>query len=286
MRSARALVLLLWLVLSAVAVAQDFATGTMIEGSLKIIRGDLLLLASEGARLRPGDIVMTSDSGFVQLEFAKGPIVALGPATQVYLLSRAISEATDIVMLNGWLKGESHAGAPSFRYNTPELSAMTSDGTVLIHEAGGSTAIFVESGSAKVGDSGARSSAAKAGQFFSRNGGKPVTTTARPDSAFIDGMPRAFRDTLPPRLARFSGKAPEPKREREVSYQDVQPWLTMNRAWRRGFVERFRPRLSDGTFRRAVDAHMSEHPEWDPVLHPEKYQEPKPAAAAEKNPGR
>jgi len=286
MRRARSSVLLLWLVLSAVAAAQDFATATMIEGPLKIIRGTTLLQASEGVRLRPGDIVMTSDSGFAQLEFAKGPIVALGPATQAYVLSRAGSEATDLVMLNGWLKAESHAGAPPFRYKTPELEASTSDGTVLIHAAGGSGAIFVESGTAKVGESSARSTAAKSGQFFSRSGGKPVTTTARPDSAFIEGMPRAFRDTLPPRMARFAAKAPEPKREREVSYQDVQPWLTMNRAWRRGFVERFRPRINDSEFRRALDAHMSEHPEWDPVLHPEKYQEPKPASAAEKNPGR
>ena len=286
MRRALASVLLLWLVLSAAATAQDFATATMIEGSLKIIRGTMLMQASEGVRLRPGDIVMTSDSGFAQLEFAKGPIVALGPATQVYLFSRAASSATEFVMLNGWLKGESHTGAPAFRVNTPELEASTGDGTILIHEAGGSAAIFVEAGSAKVGDSAAHSTAAKAGQFFSRSGGKPVIATTRPDSAFINGMPRAFRDTLPSRMARFTAKAPEPKREREVSYQDVQPWLTMNRAWRRGFVERFRPRIGDDSFRRAVEAHMSEHPEWDPVLHPEKYQEPKPAATAEKNPGR
>ncbi len=286
MRRAPTFVLLLWLVVSGVAVAQDFATATMIEGSLKIIRGTMLLQASEGVRLRPGDIVITSDSGFAQLEFGKDPIVALGPATQVYVLSRGTSGGTEIVMLNGWLKAESHAGAPTFQYHTPELAASTSDGTVVIHEAGGSAGVFVESGTAKVGETPARSAAAKAGQFFSRSGGKPVTTTARPDSEFIAAMPRPFRDTLPPRMARFTGKPPEPKREREISYEDVQSWLTINRAWRRGFVERFRSRLNDPAFRRAVDAHMHEHPEWDPVLHPEKYQEPKPASAAEKNPGR
>ncbi len=286
MRRASASVLLLWLVFTGVSAAQDFATVTMIEGTFKIIRGTMLLQASEGVRLRPGDIVQTSDSGFAQLEFAKGPVVALGPATQGYFLSRASAEAAEMVMLNGWLKTETHAGAPAFRYSTPELTATTSDGTVVIHEAGGTGAVFVESGTAKVGESSAHWATAKTGQFFWRSGAKPVSTSSRPDSAFIEGMPRAFRDTLPARMARFTAKPPEPKREREVSYQDVQPWLTMHRPWRRGFVERFRSRTNDVEFRRALDAHMSEHPEWDPVLHPEKYQEPKPAAAAEKTPGR
>jgi hypothetical protein len=98
-----------------------------------------------------------------------------------------------------------------------------------------------------------------------------VIAAARPDAAFIEAMPVPFRDTLPSRLARFAAKAVEPKVDREVNYADIEPWLNTAVAWRRGFVERFRPRLKDPEFRRAVDAHMSSHPEWDPVLHPEKF---------------
>jgi len=49
--------------------------------------------------------------------------------------------------------------------------------------------------------------------------------------------------------------------------------------WRRGFVERFQPRLKDAEFRRELDGHIRDYPEWDPVLHPEKYEQKTPAAA-------
>jgi len=276
--------LLLGFVLPVSAGAQDVATATLIEGSLKIIRGTTLLQAGEGARLRTGDILATSDPGFAQLEFVKGPIVALGPATRVYLMGHG-ADVAELVMLSGWLKAENHESATAYRYNTPELAGTTGDGTLLVHASTGSAEIFVESGAAKVaevtpgGGASTRGGAAKAGQFFSRGPGKPVTSAARPDSAFLESMPRPFRDTLPSRLARFSGKAVEPKREHEVSYQDVGAWLTMNRAWRRGFVERFQSRVNDAAFRRGLETHLGEHPEWDRILHPEKY-EPKPPASA------
>jgi hypothetical protein len=83
-------------------------------------------------------------------------------------------------------------------------------------------------------------------------------------------MPRAFRDTLPSRLAHFAGKTVGPKTDHPVSYVEIQPWLTMPSAWRRGFVDRFEPRLQDPEFRKQLEAHVAAYPEWDGVLHPEK----------------
>ncbi|MGZ4818811.1 MAG: hypothetical protein ACXVZR_02900 [Terriglobales bacterium] len=282
--------LLLCFVLPVSAGAQDVATVTLVEGSLKIIRGTTLLQGGEGIRLRAGDILSTSNPGFTQLEFVRGPIVALGPSTRVYLMGRGTEgNLAELVMLGGWLKAENHENSTAYRYDTPELAGTASDGTLLVHAGTGSAEIFVESGAAKVaevapgGGASTRGAAAKAGQFFSRAAGKPVTTAARPDSSFLESMPHPFRDTLPSRLARFSGKAVEPKREHEVSYPDVEAWLNMHRAWRRGFVERFQSRLNDAAFRRGLETHLGEHPEWDRILHPEKYEPKPPASAAQKD---
>jgi hypothetical protein len=44
-------------------------------------------------------------------------------------------------------------------------------------------------------------------------------------------------------------------------------------------VPRFEPRLNDASFRKELAAHMNDHPEWDPVLYPEKYESKTPAQA-------
>jgi len=38
-------------------------------------------------------------------------------------------------------------------------------------------------------------------------------------------MPRQFRDDLPVLLDRFKNRRSEPKREHEVTYAEVEPWL-------------------------------------------------------------
>jgi hypothetical protein len=53
--------------------------------------------------------------------------------------------------------------------------------------------------------------------------------------------------------------------------------------FRRQFIERWRGKARDSEFRRALVANLSSHPEWDPVLFPEKYL-PKPASGVASNP--
>jgi hypothetical protein len=275
-------VLLMFLLAPLHAAAQDFGTLTMREGGLRVIRGTGVFQGVEGMRLRPGDILETAEPAFAQVELTGGALVALGPSTRVYLFSRAGGSGTQLVLLNGWLKGEAPASAGQYRFLTPLLVAATRNGTVVLHTIRESAEAFVESGSATVTGEGraAGGGPAKAGQFLSRSAGKNVSVTGRMSQAFIDAMPNAFKDTLPPRLSRFAGKKVEPKRDHEVSYPEVAAWLTMPATWRRGFVTRFEPRLADPAFRKAVDAHMNEHPEWDPILHPENYQEKtRPASA-------
>jgi len=252
---------------------QEIGTVTLAEKTLTIIRGATVLHAAEGVRLRPGDILESGGVGFVQLELAGGTVVALGPSTHMMILAQRPKTLPELVLMKGWLKGETAPGPDTYCYASPQLAATNREGAVVLQASGDKTEIFVESGAAnisKVSSDGTLASpvTAKAGQFFSRQGAKEVAISPRPDPHFVEGMPGPFRDTLPSRLSRFPN-AVEPQAEHEVTYSEIQPWLRINRTWRKGFVERFRPRLKDPAFRTQLDAHLRDHPEWRPILHPE-----------------
>jgi hypothetical protein len=260
------------------AVAQSAGSLTLLEGSLRVIRGSNVLQAAESIQVKQGDILETGEGGFAQLEFA-GAIVALGPASRLYILRQGASGKSaeaELVLLSGWMKAEANSGATPFQYETPSLAATTTNGSLVFHANESGCDLFLESGAATISEISPEGHArqpkpGKAGQFFSRYGVKEVTTLTRPTPAFIQGMPTAFRDTLPSRLAHFKGKPAEAKIQHAVSYAEVEPWLTMPAAWRRGFVERFEPRLKDPEFRKQLEARLNQYPEWDPILHPEKH---------------
>jgi hypothetical protein len=266
--------LLLFLLLPSSAAAQEIGRLTLRDGALRVIRGSWVLQGVEGMRLRQGDILESSQGGFAQLEFNGGAITALGPSSRLFLFSQPAGGEAKLILLSGWLKGET-GSARSYRYLSSLLAATTKGAVVVLHVEADGAEIFVESGSATVGEVSpagnlGRTTMAKSGQFFSRRSGKSVTTNSRPDSAFLGSMPVPFRDTLPSRMSRFSGAPPEPKRDHEVSYSEVESWLKIAPTWREGFVERLRPRLKDSAFRRGLEDHLSAFPEWDPILHPEK----------------
>lgn len=253
---------------------------TLLEGTLTLIRGTSVYQGIEGMHIQRGDIIETSSGSFAQLEFAGG-VVALGPATRLYILPAGGANgphpvSLDLVMLDGWLKLEATGAKGLYRFRTPLLAASTADGAVVAR--GDSTAcdVFLESGASTSlsevnpsGDTGPPAQG-KAGQFFSRRKGAPVSTVARPSSAFLDSMPRQFRDTLPPRQQRFSNKLVAAKAEHPVSFDEIASWLKTPSTWRRGLAERFSPRLSDSNFRKQIESHLPEFPEWDPILHPKK----------------
>lgn len=273
------------------AAVQDVGAVTFLEGSLRIIRGTTALQAAEGMRLRQGDIIESSDEGFTQLEFVGGAIVALGPLSRMFVFRDGVegksgSNATEaeLVLLSGWLKGQSGPHAGSYRYESPMLAATTGNGIVVFHSNESGCEVFVESGSAAIGEVSpdgivGQPTAGNAGQFFSRRRGKTLVNSSRPSAPFVEAMPRSFRDALPSRLAHFGGKPVEPKAQHQVSYVEIQSWLTMPSAWRRGFVDRFKPRLKDPEFRKQLEIRVAEYPEWGPILHPEKDSPESPPAA-------
>jgi hypothetical protein len=249
--------------------SQETGTLTLLKDTpLRVIRGVSMLQGVEGMRLRKGDILETgpAPTAQAQLEFNGGAIVELGPSTQVLLLSQTATSA-ETAMLAGWLKGETTAGTA--RYSSPLVAATTKGANLLLRITADNAEVFVEKGAASVGignAAGTPSSTEKI--FFTRKAGKPIVPAGRPSGEFIGAMPVSFRDELPSRLARFAGaKPPVPKTDHDVSYAEVERWLTSG--WGRGLVARFKPRIQDSAFRQAIEAHLSVLPEWEPVLHPQ-----------------
>jgi hypothetical protein len=214
------------------------------------------------------------------LEFVSGTVVGLGPDSRLFVLSypngaSTPGNAAELVLLSGWPKGEGSPKSAFYRFDTPFLGAITKDGTVVLHASGESSEIFVESGTATIAQltsagNTSESSAGKAGQFFVRLREKKVVRADQPSGNFVNSLPIPFRDTLPSRLSRFTGKPAEPKRQHEVSYSDIRAWLVMAPRWRKNLVSRFQLRLKDDAFRQEIEAHLDDHPEWDAALNPEK----------------
>jgi len=254
--------------------AQELGTFTLLEGSVRVLRGTAVLHGVEGMRFHNNDIVETGSPGFIQAEFSGGAIAAIGPATRVWI--RSAGAGRDLILMTGWVKGETPPGSGNYRFVGPMMTATPKGGAVIVHAAPGVAETYIESGTATVSEAesgSAKTIAAKNGQFFTRHTGKGIVVGARPDGTFVDAMPRPFRDTLPSRLSHFAGKKPpEPKLDHEITYAEAEPWLKLGRGWRRSFSERFQPRLKDAEFRKSVEQHISEYPEWDRVLHPEKYE--------------
>jgi hypothetical protein len=266
--------------------AEELGTFTLMEGSARVLRGTMVLHGVEGMRFQNGDIVETSAPGFVQAEFSGGAILAIGPSTRVWI--HGSGSQRDLVLMSGWVKAETGAGGGTYRLVGPLLTATPKGGAVIVHAGSGVGEMYVETGTANISEAesgGGKTVAAKSGQFLTRHTGRSAVVGSRPEDAFVDAMPRPFRDTLPPRVSHFAGKkAPEPKLDHEITYAEAEPWLKLGRGWRRSFEERFQPRLKDAEFRRSVEQHIAEYPEWDRVLHPEKYENSPTAPSATPTP--
>jgi hypothetical protein len=240
--------------------------------SFSIIRGDKLYEAAKGVKLLAGDLIETQSGSFIVADLPAGAVVAVGPSTRLYLL-----EGTDVptfVVLRGWLKLDAHpSGAGDLRRAiAAQLGAAARQGVFVLHATEHRDEVFQESGmmTLLLRDAAAThsKSESKITQYFAREDGNLIVAP-RPTAPFVAEMPVQFRDPLPDGpVGGSDAKVIEPKLIREVSYADVADWLTIPRDWRTGFIRRFRGRLKDRAFLSALDAHLSLHPEWTPVLHP------------------
>jgi hypothetical protein len=148
---------------------------------------------------------------------------------------------------------------------------------------GAEGSLFVESGEARLVGPRTKGEAAapqrlKSGQFYTIRADQKAVVASRPSPAFIGALPKVFLDPLPSRMARYKDRQVQPRRLDVVSYAEVETWLKAPIEFRRPLLARFQSRATDPAFRSALAANLKFHPEWDPILFPEKYQ-PKEAQA-------
>lgn len=263
---------------SGIAQAGDkVATITMLDGPAWVIHAATKGVAPEGTHLDAEDIIETSPTtSLLRMEFDDGTVVDLGPSSRVLVWPQWPEGASVAYVLQGWAKVA--ADKPPAR-NRSWLSTASLDITSMAHDVvvraqGRDAEVFAESGdvTVQVRGKGASTGPLKLsrGQFAARRGEASPQITPRPPVDFIGAVPRPFMDTLPTRAAAFKGKRVTLNQVNPISYPDVEAWLNAEPRVRARFPARWKSMTHDTVFRHHLTAQLPLHPEWGPVLSPDK----------------
>jgi hypothetical protein len=259
---------------------------TILQGRTSVIRGLLQFDAAEGMVLLADDLVRTNKETFLRIEYSDQTSIELGPDTWLQLNhpSRRRGTRPALYLLEGWLKvaaGKAEAGAkPAFASVGMDVVDLT--GVVVIRATNASHELFAEQGTARWIDKnphGVEPITLKQGDFLVAAQNEPPKLQGRPRADFMAALPRAYRDTLPFRYDLFKDRPVASKGQVQFAYVDVEPWINGEPSVRRQFVSVWRRKANDDAFRASLDRDLQKHPEWDPVLHPEKYEPPEPPRA-------
>lgn len=266
---------LVWLAAQALPVgAADAGIYTIVEGNARVLRGATWSKLMPGVRAQEGDVLDLPEGAVAQSEMPRGGSVNVtGPAAVlVAALPGPAGKAGTLAewtVLRGWVKAA--ADASGLRVRTPQGSVDFADAIVVVKVDANAMQMFVESGGAKVTPAGVRVPAreVRAGELWSRTDERPFSIDTRAPPAFVAGMPRPYLDALPKLASRMAGPAPALKALAPITFAEAEPWLTG--PYRGAFVRRLTSRLSDSAFRVAVESRAATYPEWDRMLHPERY---------------
>jgi len=262
---------------SAPRLVADAGIVTILEGPARVLRGPTWYRLALGGRVQDGDLVDLSGRAQVQVETGGGLLVNLSGPASLYLASipsgtGGSARPADLYVAGGWLKVAARGQPGGLRLHTALGAIALTDAIVVLEATPGSDVLFLESGTAQLIEAqrgGGPSRDAKAGEFWSHAAGRPFALAPRPPPAFLEKMPRHFMDPLPTRAAKLRDTRAELAPDRDVLYGEVKTWLAG--PYRKAFLQGLRPRLADAAFRGAVEPDLRSYPEWDHVLHPERY---------------
>jgi hypothetical protein len=258
--------------------AADAGIVTIVEGAARVLRGTVWYKLLPGAVFQDGDIIDAGERTQVQVELTTGGALNLvGPgslyAAAIPVRGEKLEGAMEFALDRGWLKVV--ATAPSgTRLRVPTAMLSFNEATIVARQESRILEVFVESGSARIVETNRTgrdgiAHDAKAGEYWSRDGDKPMVSERRAPVKFVASMPRHLIERLASLTAKFKGKKTPLAVDREITLAEADPWLTG--PYRRTFTRRLAGRLADPAFRKAVEANAAAYPEWDRVLHPEKY---------------
>ena len=253
---------------------------TIVEGDLVVLRDTRELVAAEGLRLRSDDILRSRDTTrLARIELDDGGVLDLGPATELMLQPRAFTAAAErglsLYLLRGWLKLATAPakGASSVTLAMPQLGVARLAGSAVVRATPEASLVFVETGRAEVFE---RASGQPTGPHMLKDGDAFVARSAlpgallrRPPTDLIEGLPRAFADSLPRRAGLWRGRVVEPGASTEPGYPSLAPWINAEALLRPAFVQRFAPLARERRFRSGLVAELRAHPEWTRALFPE-----------------
>ncbi|HEX6708649.1 MAG TPA: FecR domain-containing protein [Albitalea sp.] len=272
----------------SVAAAEVPSTLTILEGEALIVRGSGRVHAAEGVRLSPGDIVETGASTFAQVELSDQSVVQFGPSTRVMINGSTAKSKPErwLYLMEGWMKmsgaKRDAASGPPFDLRAPLFEIPANPGVVVLRATPGELNLFVERGDARLAERhpGAQPTmvSLRAGDYYRRKAPARGSVNPGPMQAFLGDMPRFFRDSLPLRIDRYRDHPVQPKEAPDFAYADVEAWLKAEPSVRRPLMQRWRGKAREQAFRTALIANLSAHPEWDPILFPEKYKPKEPPA--------
>lgn len=254
---------------------------TIKEGDLVVLRETREFAATEGLRLRADDIVRSRETTrLARIELDDGTVLDLGPATELLLQPRAFATASErglsLYLLQGWLKlGTAPSkNASNVMLAMPQLGLARIGGSVVVRATPQASLVFVETGRTDVFEraEGQRADphSLKDGDAFAARAAQPGARLRRPPADLIDGLPRAFADSLPRRAALWQGRVVEAGAGSEPAYASVAPWINAEALLRPSFVQRFAPLARERGFRASLVTELRAHPEWTRVLFPEK----------------
>jgi hypothetical protein len=213
--------------------AEVVPTVTLVEGASTIISGANGYQPAPGVRLGLCDIVRTGPQALVQVEFDDGAKIVVGPDSRFVfgLPSAGEAAAAQHVLVSGWAKitVPKREQAPPHRIDTPHFDLGIDAGVAVMHVAAEGGEFFVEQGQAIVLGSAGRSPAqvtVAAGRTYSRKVDQDRGALADGVSpAFVQGMPRPFRDTLPSLLAQLKSRNVQPRAAPDYNHAETEEWL-------------------------------------------------------------
>ena len=268
---------------------------TILDGDAILLRGTSQFTLAEGTPLYADDILETgANSRLVQLEFADGARLSLGPATRLQVMPQLgtarAKTAPHAYLLQGSLKlrtGTRAADTPGAVLASPLLDLQAASASAVLLVQASSTRLFAETGDVGLLSWRALappSNTLKSGEFLSLSAGAKPLLASRAPGDFVQSLPKAFLDNLPARAARFSAAVSQVNLTRvgEPAYALVQPWLDAEPALRKANLSRWKPLAAKPEFRQALRANLGAHPEWGPVLDPPRPKAPPPGAPASK----
>ncbi|MEP7295409.1 MAG: hypothetical protein ABI702_04415 [Burkholderiales bacterium] len=255
---------------------------TIVDGDVVVVREAHSFAAAEGVSLLDQDIVRSREgTRLARIELDDGTLLDLGPSTELLLQPHAVLAGAEggsaVYLLRGWLKVTTAAanGPTAVGLTTPRIGVARLAGSMVMAVQPQSSLAFVETGHADALErGGAKPGTAQAlndGDAFVLRAAAPAMLARRPPADLLEGMPRAFADTLPRRAARWSARRVEPTTFDTPSHADLSGWLHAEPAVRMSLVKRFAPLAREARFRASLVAELRSLPEWGRVLFPDKY---------------